>query len=409
MSEIPPVGRLLELGSCCCLAAAALAALLLVIQLLSLARHLRAPPPRSAVLPAISILKPLCGLDDDLATLLDDFALLDYSSYEVLLGVRTTADAAWPVACEAARRHPGRLRVVVQGSEPGLNPKVNQLITLARRARHDLLVVSDSNVSVGGAYLREIAAYLSDPTVGIVTHPIAGVGEQSLGALLDNVQMSAGTALGMVAAARLAAKPIVVGKSMALRREDLLALGGFEAVKDVLAEDYVLGLLVTRRLGKRAVVARSPIFSVARHRNVGAFLARYRRWSVIHRHMVGIVPYLAEVLLYPCVLALMAFALAPCATTAAGLVAVATVRVMADAACTRMLRPTPLPWFALLAGPLRELLLGAAWLEGLLRRSVVWRGNRLRVGKGTVLLAPGSGQSGGRHSLPAPASLPDAA
>src|SRR5215510_8287124 len=132
-------------------------------QLAALWKHVRGPRAVPTARPAISILKPLCGLDDRLAGNLLAFADLPYPDYEVLLGVRSTSDPAYPLAWMAARRWPQRFRVVVQEGEVGLNPKVNQLITLARHARHDLLVISDSNTRVPATYLDEIAGYLADP------------------------------------------------------------------------------------------------------------------------------------------------------------------------------------------------------------------------------------------------------
>src|SRR5262249_30940560 len=160
-------------------------------------------------------------------------ATLDYPCYEVVLGVRTASDAAYPLACAAAARWPGRVRVVVQRGEPGMNPKVNQLVTLAAAARHDLLVGSDSNGGVGPGYLEEIAAHVQKDGVGLVTHAVAGIGEARLGSLLDNLHLAASIGSGMIGAKRVARQDIVVGKSMALRRTDLAALGGFEVMADV--------------------------------------------------------------------------------------------------------------------------------------------------------------------------------
>src|SRR5512133_3397827 len=237
------------------LAAALVGLAIVAIQTLSLRRHVREAPARPARMPPISILKPLCGVDDDLEANLRSFAELDYPEYEVVLGVASTRDAAWPVARAAARRWPGRFRAVVQRGEPGLNPKVNQLLTLARAARHDVLVVSDSNVRVEPGYLAEIAALLEDERVGLVTHAIVGVGEARVGSLMDHLHLAGCIAPGVVAAKRLARRDIVVGKSMALRRRDLDRMGGFATVKDVLAEDYVMGLRVSTVLGKHVAVA----------------------------------------------------------------------------------------------------------------------------------------------------------
>jgi hypothetical protein len=162
---------------------------LAVLQHLVLRRHRSERPGLPATLPGISVLKPLCGVDEGLAESLAAFAALDYPRYEVVLGVRDRRDAAWPVAEAAVAQWPGRFRLVIQRGEPGLNPKVNQLLGMAEAARHDVLVVSDSNVRVPPGYLRDVAARLRDERVGLVTHAVVGVGERSLGATLENLHL----------------------------------------------------------------------------------------------------------------------------------------------------------------------------------------------------------------------------
>ncbi len=365
------------------LAAAAFGMLLTVVQLASTARHRRCAPPRPRRRPGISLLKPLCGIDDDLAGNLACFASLPYPAYELILGVRSVDDPAYPLARACAAAHPGRVRVVVQRGEPGRNPKVNQLVTLAEAARHDILVVSDSNVRVGAGYLDEIAAHFDDPSVGLVTHAVAGVGARRLGAALDNLHLCGSVGPGMIAAKRVARKDIVVGKSMALRRADLVLLGGFEAVRDHLAEDWVLGKRVAE-LGKRVVVATEPVYQLSRDRSVGEFYRRYQRWSVIHRQAVGRLVFAGEILLNPLVPALAALAVAPSSGTALAAASVAAARMACDGAAARLLAGSlPLP--SLLAAPLKDLLIAAAWWHGMRRRHVDWRGNRLEVLPGTLL------------------------
>ena len=106
--------------------AAGVGIILLFVHVVVLWRHLRGPLPKPTVRPPISILKPLCGLDDRLLQNLSTFADLPYPSYEVLLGLRDADDAAYETARSVARRWPRRFRVVLQSGEPGLNPKVNQ-------------------------------------------------------------------------------------------------------------------------------------------------------------------------------------------------------------------------------------------------------------------------------------------
>jgi ceramide glucosyltransferase len=352
-------------------------------------RRRRAAGP-DAPCPGVSILKPLCGVDDRLEENLERFAFLDYREYEVVLGVRDTGDAAWPVALRAVRRWPHRFRAVVQAGEPGLNPKVNQLVGLARAARHDLLVISDSNVRVPAGYLSEIADALSDPAVGLVTHPVAGEGEERLGSLLDHLHLAGGVSPGMVASKRLAGQDIVVGKSMAMRRSDVDALGGFEAVKDVLAEDFVLGRWVGARLGKRVHLARTPVVNVSERRTVRDFYARYARWSVMQRKAVGTPVYLSQLLLNPVALGLAAALATGTSAAALGFLLLCAAKAAIDGSSARLLRPGGFGAADLLLVPAKDLLLAAAWLHGLVRDDVTWRGNRLRVLRGTRLapLAP---------------------
>jgi ceramide glucosyltransferase len=380
-------------------AAAALGLVVILAQGICLRRHLRSPAAVPASFPSISVLKPLCGVDDGLEENLAAFAALDYPEYEVVLGVKSPSDPAWAVARAAARRWPRRFRAVLQRGEPGLNPKVNQLVTLARAARHGVLVVSDSNVRVASGYLREVAALLEDPGVGLVTHPIAGVGERRLGSLMDHLHLAGAVAPGVLSAKRLAGRDIVVGKSMAFRRQDLAALGGFEAVKDVLAEDYVMGLLVPRLLGKRVAVARQPILNVSSGRTVGEFAARYQRWGVLQRQAVGPSAYAAMALLNPVMLATAGAALAPSAAAACALGGACAAKMALDAAAGRALRPGGFRWRQLALVPAKDLVFGFAWAWGLVHSEVDWRGNRLRVLPGTRI-DPGS--------LPAlPVALPD--
>jgi ceramide glucosyltransferase len=369
--------------------AATVGLLLAWSQLAALWRHLRRParvPSRRA---PISILKPLCGLDDRLAGNLLSFADLPYPDYEVVLGVRSAKDPAYPLAWMAARRWPHRFRVVLQQGEPGLNPKVNQLCTLARHARHDIIVISDSNVRVAPDYLDDIAAHLEDPSVGLVTHALAGDGEAErdarLGAVADNLHLTGVITPGVVAAKLLADKDYVIGKSMALRRADLRALGGFDCVKDVLAEDFVIGRAVADRLGKRVVLGRSIVRCVSVRRPLGGFANRYARWNVMQHQCAGLAAYVGLLLENPTLLATAAVVLQPSAATVALLAGCAANRMATDAVAARLLRGRCFPLRALLLGAIKDLLSGAAWAYGLVSRSIEWRSNCLVVLSGSRL------------------------
>lgn len=347
-----------------------------------------APVPRAPQ--GISVLKPLRGVDDDLAANLASFADQDWPDFEVLLGLHDEADPAAPVAREAESRWPGRFRVVHQGRGLGMNPKVSQLASLLAVARHPVVVVSDSNVRVEPGYLAEVAARLEDPGVGLVTHLIAGVGERSGGALLENLHLAGGVATGIAVAKAVAGRDVVMGKSMALRRVDLEAMGGLEPVKDILAEDFVIGQMVPRLLGKRVELASRPVQNVVQERTVAEFFHRARRWAVLQHALVGPWLYGAQVVRNPLLFATLALVVAPAAWTVAAWIAVAGLRAILDGAAGSALRPGGFRPAQLLRVPVKDLLLGLAWTEGFFRRTVDWRGTRLRVGPGTRLAPPGA-------------------
>jgi ceramide glucosyltransferase len=262
-------------------------------------------------------------------------------------------------------------------------------MTLARHARHDLLVVSDSNTRVPPDYLDEIAASLDDPRVGLVTHPLVGDGETRsaarLGSIADNLHLSGVITPSIVTAKVVFGKDYVVGKSMAMRRADIEALGGFAIVKDVLAEDFVLGRAVIDRLGKQIVLGRAAVTCVSERRSLGGFVHRYARWSVMQHQCAGHLAYCALLLLNPVLLATVATLADPSRAMAAILALATLSRLANDSVAGRLLRRRGFRLRALLVGPLGDLLSGAAWAHGLFSRSIEWRSNRLTVLRGSRL------------------------
>lgn len=368
---------------------AALAGLTLVaVQSFSLRKQLGEVPPVPRRLPPVSILKPLCGADDELEANLACFAALDYPRYELLLGVASTTDAAYPVACAAARRWPDRVRVVLQRGEPGMNPKINQLVTLQAAAQYDLLVVSDSNVRVEPGYLHEIAALFEDPEVGLVTHAMVGTGAESLGSWLEALYLDTVVSAAVISAQRVLEKSYVVGKSLAMRKADLMAMGGFYAFKDLLAEDYAMGRAVESVLGLRVAHGKRPVRNVTVRRSVEQTFARFTRWSVMQRQAAGGPTQFCQILLHPTVLALLGGALWPTRWTAAAAAAVGLAKLLLDAATVEALGDEPLPIRALLALPLKDLLAAGCWAVGMTKDTVDWRGHQLRVLPGTRIERP---------------------
>lgn len=337
-------------------------------------------------LPPISILKPLSGCDDGLLANLESFAALDHPDYEVLLGVHTIDDPAVSVAQKLIDKHPQRFRLVVQDGSPGLNPKVNQLITLAKEARHDVLLVSDASVRVGNGYLPEIAACLEDPDIGLVTHIFAAEGEQTLGSLLDNFHLMSHYGGGAIAARDAGGQTLVNGKSTAFRRADLDAMGGFAAVCDYAAEDFVLGLWVGRKIKKKVCFARYTPITLSVNRTLGEYIRRYQRWSIMQRTGGGYLVYLSQTMVYPLILASLGLLFQPSLRGLFWWLGIGFVKAVLDYFQASMLRYTRISPLLMLLGPINDLLVAWIWTYGLLWNRTVWRGTQLKVTWGTKLV-----------------------
>lgn len=377
----------LPLASHLLFALAGFGASAMLVELACLWALKRRPLPVPGHWPSVSILKPLCGLDDELLENLESHLGLDYpGEYEVLLGVRSPGDAAYPLAQAFARRHPGKVRLCLQQGEPGHNPKVNQLVTLTREARHEVLVVTDSNVRVSPGFLREHVAMLSEKGVGLSSHAFFGVGEQKLGSVLDNLTLASFSAPSLAGGFWLSLDQ-VVGKSLALRKDVLKQMGGWHEFKDVLAEDQRMGLAI-RTLNLRTTLGPSPVWNVQKSQPLSAFWKRHARWSMI-RFRVLMPAVLFEPLLNPFALAFLGAVLAGAHRQAwLGAGAAAMFSMAYTQAASRIGRGHGFALKHLAWVPVRDLLFLLIWARGATMRWVDWRGNRLQVLAQTRLAAP---------------------
>jgi ceramide glucosyltransferase len=341
---------------------------------------------RSGAQPGISIFKPLCGLDEGLYDNLVSFVEQAYPEFELILGVADPRDAVLSVVQRLRRNYPQtQIRLIVHGEEDLLaNPKVISLIHMARAARYEHWLVSDSNVRAAPNYLAAVAAEMSDPNVGLVSNVIVGSGEDSLGAQCENLHLNT-FVLGGVCVADLADRPCVVGKSMFMRRSQLAALGGFDALREVLAEDFLLGQRF-HAAGYRVVLSRHAVATHNRRLSVRRFLARHLRWAQLRRTCAP-GPFCSELLLYASPWLLTPLVLVDNTKLQWLCMLGLCVRIANDGWLAKTVTGRWPSLRALMLLPVKDSLLLTLWTIAMFRRSVSWRGHALRIGTGSRLIA----------------------
>lgn len=337
----------------------------------------------------VSILKPLKGLDDGLFDNLESFCNLDYPDYEIIFSLQNRNDPACRVAEKIKEKYSSRdITIVVQHCAEGLNPKVNNIIPAYRIAKYELILISDSNVRVERDYLSAIAGHMEDPSVGLVSNMIKGVRGRSAGAVLENLHLNSFIVGSVCFLDKYLGIPCVIGKSMLLRKRDLDAIGGFRAVRDFLAEDYIIGERI-HKLGKRVVLSGHVISNVNEYWDISKFLNRHTRWGKL-RWQIGGAKYLPELIGNAVFVASIPLIFSQLAGRALFLAAlVSTIKIARDYYIGRKLGTGLNPIFYLIA-PVKDLLIGCIWFVPILSNSVTWRGNRYMIGKDSQLfLRPG--------------------
>jgi ceramide glucosyltransferase len=333
--------------------------------------------------PPVTIFKPLKGLDEGLEENLRSFFRIDYPTFQLLFCVAENDDSAIAVVQRLCAEFPNQDAELVIGCPPfGLNPKVESLAAMDRRRKHDVILISDSNVRVRPSYVRETVCYLAEPGVGLVSNIFAGVGERDRGAIMENLAIN-GYVAGGVALAASCRVTCVVGKSMLMPVSALEAIGGFVAVRNVLAEDQVIGMRM-RQAGYSIRLSHHVIENINHERSFRWFLNRHSRWSKMRRQ-----------------LAFPAFLFEPAANLATvglvwafsgesgiawgGLLFLVGLGAARDAFQTRWLRGSFPKLPHLLFSPIKDILLLPVWFDAFFNRRIQWRGHRFLVGRMTRL------------------------
>jgi len=324
---------------------------------------------------AVTILKPLHGAEPRLADNLATFLAQDHDGpIQLLCGVQRADDPAI-VAIEALRaRFPrARIDLFVDPTSHGANGKIANLINLEPHIAHEIVVLSDSDMTVNPDYLSRLLAALDMPRTGAVTIAYNGRGDAGFWSRIAAAGLSWQFLPGVVfGSARGLARPCM-GSTIAMRRETLTAIGGFATFADVLADDYAIGEAVAA-LGLEIAMPAMLVTHASTERNFGELWRHELRWGATVRDVVP-VAYLTSVIAMPLPLALLATPVLPLpAALLASLAFLVRLAVVIVADRRTGARTAPL-WLL----PLRDCLTFTVFIASLTVRSVDWRGATLRM------------------------------
>ena len=356
--------------------AGALVYALLTIIAAAAYRRVSPPPLRDRV--PISILKPLAGVDEGLEANLRSFFAQHYGEFEILFAVHDDADPAIALVEKLRREFPAvPTRLIVSGDPPYPNAKVYSLDLMLQAARHEIVVMGDSDVRVSPRLLETLAREFQAERVGLITCPYRAVAGPSLWSEMEALFMNTEFLGGVLVARLLNGMDFALGPTIAVRKCALAQIGGFDFLKDYLAEDFVMGNRVAAS-GWHVLLSSEVIEHRIGSEKFGSNLSHRLRWlrSTRRSRPLG---YIGQVFTNPFAVGLIVWAIVPAWWPA--LLATALVRAASAWAQAGWVLHDPLTrryWWAVLPQDVWNFLI---WVAGFFGNTVVWRGRTYYVAR----------------------------
>lgn len=378
-----PSSDLLRMAADGCATLAVLGCIYLVAACLLVRRYASRRPHVASEAPPVTLLVPLCGREPGLESRLSALRRQRYPGpVQIVCGVLDPADPAVAAAKAVAAQPLGHeISVYIDPRVSGRNLKISNLINMIAYARHDVLVMIDSDIVVDGDYLRSVVGELQQDGVGAATCLYGGVSVRGLwgrlGAMKVNLYFLPGAVVGL--SLRLAHP--CCGATIAMSRDTLRRIGGLQPFVDQVCDDYAIGEAV-RDLGKQVAISRLALGHVQSEIDFAGFLTRQLRFARTIKS-IDWVGYTGGIVTHPFALALIA-ALCGGGSHAWAIAAFALAcRAVLARIVTKSFR-VERPSYLLL--PVLECLAFAIYAASFLSTNVVWRGQRYRISTSRVLL-----------------------
>jgi ceramide glucosyltransferase len=238
----------------------------------------------AALLPPVSVLKPMHGNEARIRENVESFFRQEYPKYEILFAADEPDDSAIPIIQEIAARYPHiPSRIIVTGQPTWPNAPNFCFHHLTQAAAHDILVTSDSDVEVNPYYLRDVVSPLLDPKVGAVTCVFRGKSAGGIWGNLDAIGQSVEFTAGVVIANLLEGTKFGLGPTIALRKDSLARIGGYSAVREYLSNDFVVGNFI-HKAGFQVVLSGHVVDHTSPNMTFHRMWERQLRWAMGTRY-----------------------------------------------------------------------------------------------------------------------------
>jgi len=332
----------------------------------------------------VSVLKPLKGADPEMYESFRSHCLQDYREYEVIFGVNNPTDPAVEMVERVKREFPELpVRLILCSRDVGANTKVGNLAQMLRAARHEVIVVNDSDIRVAPDYLRRVTAPLARPEVGLVTCLYRGISNRTLGSRLEALGISTDFVPGVLVARQLEGVKFGLGSTLAFRRRDLEAIGGFEALVDYLADDYELGARLAQQ-GWKVELSDAAVDTFLPQYSISGFLSHQLRWARTIRDS-RFWGYVGLGLTFGLPWAALALAFSGSALWAWGLfVLTLAMRLAVAWKVGRFVLDDRQVLSLLYLLPLRDLVAFLVWIASFAGHTIHWRGEVFQLRKGKL-------------------------
>jgi ceramide glucosyltransferase len=315
----------------------------------------------------------------------------EYGEYEILFGVSDPEDPAIEAVEKLKKEFPQRqIRLIFCSEDLGANTKVSNLAQMVRQARHEQLVVSDSDIRVESDYLRRVVAPLSRPEIGLVTCLYRGMANSMLGSKLESLGISTDFCAGVLVARMLEGIKFGLGSTLAFRRRDLESVGGFEALADYLADDYQLGNRLAAK-GLEIELSDVVVETFLPRYSAVEFLGHQLRWARTIRDS-RFWGYVGLGFTFGLPWALLGLLISRGALWAWGLFAITVAfrAAMSLEVGSAVLQDRQLIPFLYLV-PLRDLVAFFVWIASFAGHTILWRGESFRLRRGKLARIPRNG------------------